>query len=312
MAGNGTIARGVSYGEENISSNLQSLTGWLENGSTNSSQRLSMQASIYNGLFNDNAIIPTLQPICTTGHCVWPTYTTLAVCASVADVTSSLTGTAGCAQGGPEECLPTLPGRAYLRNTKSPPSALLDVSSLTPSIMGLAPSVLASLRDNSIAFKDIQLPIANFFVIYQNKTTASNEITFAAAEGILEWCLQTYTSTVDQGLLFTDLVNSTTDFNITSDGLLMQDQNGQKYEVGSTYHNQVSQFAYSLFNGSVYQSSDNEHIFPAQSDSALAIYTSLQPASSHGISGLQALLGNVATSMTNKYVALRESQMIGC
>ena len=51
---------------------------------------LQMKGMIQNGVYSQNTIVQDLQPACSSANCTWSSYRSLAVCARSADVTKSL------------------------------------------------------------------------------------------------------------------------------------------------------------------------------------------------------------------------------
>ncbi|KAL2161406.1 hypothetical protein VTH06DRAFT_7967 [Thermothelomyces fergusii] len=212
-AGNGaaTIARSESYSHPRPYERLDLR------------EKQAIQSAIYQA---PNAEVPHLQPICSSGECRWQNFSSLAVCAAVADVSDRLdiTGRTSARDVGvplgdaDNEAVhkASLPNGLFLVGGSA--TCNLNISWPEPS----AGSDLGGTTDQggfmpsrtSLAFSDrdgrVASAIADFFLIYTNQTAASSvsqegeegneEAVFRAVEVLLHFCVNTYEVSTSRGV----------------------------------------------------------------------------------------------------------------
>ncbi|KAM7209381.1 Protein of unknown function (DUF3176) domain containing protein, partial [Naviculisporaceae sp. PSN 640] len=194
-------------------------------------------------------LLPPLPPHCSTPSCQFPLFSSLAICVDTIDLSSQLTiSNLSTASGRTPlatafdflEFMPdssttldsirnaTLPNGAYLVGSRD--TCNLNITSSSSLPRGRAsggdrrpvdtldalfplPTDTTTLGFNNQPDK-LSAAIANFFIIYTNQTTSSTpnsseETTFAAAEVLFHFCVNTYNVSVTQGVPTSEIVNST-------------------------------------------------------------------------------------------------------
>ncbi|KFY46556.1 hypothetical protein V494_00432 [Pseudogymnoascus sp. VKM F-4513 (FW-928)] len=129
----------------------------------------SMLAAIYSGLLNSDITLSDVTPNCQTGNCTWRLYSSLGVCASVANITSTVTVTCPDDTDSASVCRYSVPGGAYLNSQ-------------------------AGKMMNVTAMGDLS-SVAVFDVIAISPVTDQ----YVAYEASLKLCVQTLNSTVRDG-----------------------------------------------------------------------------------------------------------------
>ncbi|KAH8669548.1 hypothetical protein BGZ60DRAFT_407752 [Tricladium varicosporioides] len=188
---------------------------------------LPMKQAIQNGLYNAvNESITAITPMCSTGNCTWPLYSSLSVCASVNDVSSLLTktpvpGNVSAMIGGVTDFNVTLPNGAYLLAGQF----VLNITTL-PSINAQGFSVPLSNHTLSFANEPYieNTTMVNSFIIYRKSINTASE-TFGAMEILLRWCVNTYNSSTVAGTPTTN-ITSTSNSVLTANGTTLQLVNG--------------------------------------------------------------------------------------
>ncbi|KAL8727516.1 MAG: hypothetical protein Q9166_005987 [cf. Caloplaca sp. 2 TL-2023] len=294
---------------------------------------LPTKGAIQNGLFSQNSLIPDLTPICSTGNCTFPSYRSLAICARSADVTYALKPKSFTVEG--EE----YPGqgkvteqRWYLSQSnwiRSDSNGLLNMRSVAPPDASDSTGSDSTSSDqdqldaialnfsNSIAFKDSALPVADVFMIYANNRYASSPNPYSAIEFILEWCVQNFTTNVVNGTSTTQRQESFRDFSKppAARGELLtatpNDGDDRTYTVKAGTHYNLQTYFLNLIHGNVKKINLPEASNSASNDVSEALFQPLDvtgtkmngtdpvPGRGAGISGLQRILDNTATGMTN-------------
>lgn len=184
-------------------------------------EKQAIQLGIYQA---SDAEVPHLQPICSSGDCRWQNFSSLAVCAAVADVSDRLTVSdrtrpenlgvsLGDANSEPVRAA-RLPNGLFLVGGSA--SCNLNISWPHPLVSGESEEVTnegSFLPSNtSLAFSDtdgrVRSAIANFFLVYTNGTTRSSiswrqqeqeADVFRATEVLLHFCVNTYEASTSKG-----------------------------------------------------------------------------------------------------------------
>jgi len=299
---------------------------------------LPMKGAIQSGLFTQNAVVLDVQPTCSSGNCTWPSYRSLAICARSADVTSSLKtrnvtvpGTMP-GEGKHQQQEWYLSQQNYVLSNGDTLCNLSSVAKRHP-IVSTAGNQDSPFNDNqtpgipislnftdSIAFKDSTRPVADVFMIYTNtsESNGNHPSTYSATEFVLEWCVQNFTTTVANGVSSTqrhDLSQnfSAPDPNEASAFLTASPDDGDNrtYSIDSNTHYILQNYFRGLFQGTVNLSSSADALRSATNDASQALFQPFDifgekvngidrvPGRGVGISGLQKLLENIATGMTN-------------
>lgn len=283
-----------------------------------------MKAAIQNGLYAGNSTIEDLQPFCSSGNCTWPTYRSLAICTQLSDITSELktkNATVHRHEQQPrEEVLHYLANQTYIADDGR---VLVNISSAAQD-PPQGNNLFASGLDftNSIAFKNNSVPIADGFMIYSTSTDGDTQ-KFSAIEFQLEWCVRTYTTSVTNGRSVTQRHSKVSQFSKPAPSnatpyLTMDVDDSIKGMSGKAYVDGVAHYALqthfrNLFQGTANASSGGDHriLSSVSSDAVQALFEPLNifvdktvpqdtmPGQGTGQSGLQTVLENIATGMTN-------------
>ncbi|KAK3660689.1 hypothetical protein LTR56_000447 [Elasticomyces elasticus] len=279
-----------------------------------------MKGAILQGLFNANETIPDLSPAC-SGNCTFEPYASLAVCTSFADVSSSLitknfTNPNGTIYDYNYDYRYYIAEHQYLRED-SYELPFVNVSSAEPPDSDEHSSL--QFHD-SVAFRDVNAPIADVFMIYQNGTkgpmNAARHNTYAAVEFILEWCVQEYTTSVINGTAITQRKDAYRNFSSPGGSYYTYGKpngdDGLEYLISPQTRFSLQKYLQTLLSGHIVEPSGGYFYVSSDAIQALAEpYNVWQGGCtqdpcglSYGIhgtnqTGLELLMNNVATSMTN-------------
>jgi hypothetical protein len=288
-----------------------------------------MKRAIRAGLDNGKNRLLDLPAACHSGNCTFEVYSSLAVCTSFADVTDHLYPQDANGQGGYGTQL-HLTDDHYLTKNALFLQEILDVGSVAPASEVAATEGHSAVFLNfsqSIAFKNIESPLADIFVLTRNGSypippeegLGDVAYTYAAFEVALMWCVATYNTTVTNGTSNTNMVSNDKSFTYLngSNALVVEAPRGQ-YLHGSSvdgkHHAGLQWFFKRLFAGRISQ--DGYDQTTTTSDVAQTIYEPFSGLNSTlpkgNLSrtlraterdGLQRIFENVAVSMTN-YIRL--------
>ena len=298
-----------------------------------------MRGAIQSGLYSENKVVSDLQPTCSSGNCTWPNYHSLAICARSADVTSHLQSKSvtipGDYPGAPKQTALQwyLSQQNYLIDNVYTLSNVGSVAKKDPimssdqsydRVVGYETQSVKPIALNftdSIAFKDSALPVADVFMIYTNIATLSgnDKGNFSAIEFVLEWCVQGFDTAVANGLASTQRLDSFRNFSQpdpSQDSAILQAKpiNGQDqdYQIDPSIHYNLQVYFQGLFQGTAYQTNvDGLTLLSVTNDATQALYQPFNivgekvngvdeiPGRGVGPAGLQAILENTATGMTN-------------
>jgi hypothetical protein len=288
-----------------------------------------MKRAIRAGLDNGKNKVLDLPAACSSGNCTFETYSSLAVCTSFADVTDHLYPEDANGQGGYGTQL-HLTDDHFLTTNAIFLQEFLDIGSVAPASQIIETEGRPALFLNfnqSIAFKDIESPLADIFIITRN---GSNPLppeeglgdvayTYAAFEVALSWCVAAYSTTVANGTSSTRMISNDKNFTYVngSNALINEAPKGQYLQdssVDGKHHAGLQWFFKRLFAGRISQ--DGSDQTTTTSDVAQTIYepfSGISPTSPKGNlsrtlraterEGLQRIFDNVAMSMTN-YIRL--------
>jgi hypothetical protein len=168
---------------------------------------LSMKAATYSGLLSQYS--PTdPNVICPSGDCIWPDYSSLAVCSACQDVTSSLQ--VNCT----ESCEASLPGGAFLS----------DNSSVMSTEVNFTPVFYTNFSDQAHTLGGFQ-GIAAFGKL---SPTSASDIT--ATDCMLYMCVHGYHSTVYNGTYREDTPKAWPDIYNKTDDIRPETDSGEPYE----------------------------------------------------------------------------------
>lgn len=297
-----------------------------------------MKGAIQSSLFTQNSVVLDVQPTCSSGNCTWPSYRSLAICARSAEVTSSLkmrnvavNGDVP-GEGKYNEQKWYLSKQNYILSSGERLCNLSSVAKRDPimSTAGTVDPVLGGSQfaghpisldfTDSIAFKDSTRPVADVFMIYANKrqSTGDDLGTFSATEFVLEWCVQNFTTTVANGVSSTQRHESFQDFSkpdpnnpYTFLTAKPDDGDNRVYTINHETHYVLQNYFRGLFQGTVNLTISGDAHQSATNDATQALFQPFDisgektngkdqvPGRGVGISGLQDILDNIATGMTN-------------
>ena len=152
-----------------------------------------MKSAVYYGLFSESNPRGNLQFNCPTGNCTWPEFTTLAVCSSCVDLTPYMTRY--CAKGPPSngdlsKCGWEVPHGARLNSSA-------DVFSMTSQI----PSSLGDMPHTTL--------LKLIFMGTEAQDGPPLNYNPWAKQCTLNYCLQTFNTTVTNGVLHETLTSTT-------------------------------------------------------------------------------------------------------
>lgn len=288
-----------------------------------------MKRAIRAGLDNGKNRILDLPAACPSGNCTFETYSSLAVCMSFADITEHLYEKDANGQGGYGTQI-HLTDDHYLTKNALFLQEILDVGSVAPASEVTEtdgrPAVFLNFSQ-SIAFKDIESPLADIFILTRNGSTSlppeeglgNVAYTYAAFEVALSWCVAAYSTTVANGTSSTTMISNDKHFTYRneSSALVNEAPKGQYLQdssVDGKHHAGLQWFFKRLLAGRISQ--DGTDQTTTTSDVAQTIY---EPFSGLNATlpkgnlsrtlraterdGLQRIFDNVAVSMTN-YIRL--------
>ncbi|KXL48707.1 MAG: hypothetical protein FE78DRAFT_293237 [Acidomyces sp. 'richmondensis'] len=289
------------------------IVGDSPNAASSSSLSNGMKSAIQTGFYYGNQTVPILDPNCLGGNCTFDKYWSLAVCTSFADVTSHLVAKNTSTNESATVTFSLTPD-SYVVRAVGDDVYFMNISSATsasPSSLVTGTNPVQINFTETIAFKDVNAPIADVFVIVANGINGEH-LTYTAIEFVLEWCVQSYTTTVSNGSVQTLLDRSLRNF--TSPGgtyfvTLTLGSNFTQYDVDPATHYTLQQYFQGFFAGTVFQDGTD---FFASSNAAQTVYQPFDVFQSHseGFSlrngligtnqtGLEVTINNIATSMTN-------------
>lgn len=287
---------------------------------------LPMKGAIQTGLLAGLSVILDTSPACSSGNCTWPAYSSLAICASSADVTSSLqtknvsvpSDYPGAPKGTTVEWY--LTNQNYIINNAITLLNLNSVAKKNPIVDNLDNPISLDFSD-SIAFKNVSLPVADVFIIYTSSVedTLSNPANFSAVEFVLEWCVQDFTTNVTNGTASTQRFGSYTNFTTPnpqeSSAFLTARPNGggnPVYMIEAQTHYILQNYFRGLFQGEAnLTTNDASSTLSVTNDATQALFqpfdifgekvngVDLTAGRGGGLPSLQLILNNIATGMTN-------------
>ncbi|KAF2105545.1 hypothetical protein BDV96DRAFT_655491 [Lophiotrema nucula] len=263
-----------------------------------------MKGAIFNGVFaSANVTINDTLPICTTGNCTFPDYQSLALCASVADVTPRLQNSTG--KGESRWCLP---GGFCASNNLTTNSATYVVANISSAVTQADKNAAedavqsGSLNYTSLAFADHVTPVGDFYIIYTNMT----ENAWAAVEFVLDWCVPTFSTQVTNGTAVTSrrpdpFMNFDAEPGYTITGHV----GGEEVTVDPSTHYTLQRYLNLSLSGLAYVAEVDNYADSDQVEKLVTFFgiggqgTNVSATRADGLAALDAMLANTATSMTN-------------
>lgn len=319
--GSATLSTAVTWDDDS-----QDTNAFVGVSDTTPQPPLPMKGAIQTGLLAGLSVILDTSPACSSGNCTWPAYSSLAICASSADVTSSLqtknvsvpSDYPGAPKGTTVEWY--LTNQNYIINNAITLLNLNSVAKKNPIVDNLDNPISLDFSD-SIAFKNVSLPVADVFIIYTSSVedTLSNPANFSAVEFVLEWCVQDFTTNVTNGTASTQRFGSYTNFTTPnpqeSSAFLTARPNGggnPVYMIEAQTHYILQNYFRGLFQGEAnLTTNDASSTLSVTNDATQALFqpfdifgekvngVDLTAGRGGGLPSLQLILNNIATGMTN-------------
>ena len=272
-----------------------------------------MRSAVTNGLLSTDITLSDVRGFCSTGNCTFEDYSSLAVCSSIDDVTPSIVEhcregryvtNPGCTYSVPQlQQSPTWRQDNFTTDDGSP-TLWIGASQASPSGFPSGPMTLVDFY--VLYFPDISVFSLNF--------TGNLTASLVALKGSLDLCVKTYRTTITNGETSTYLVDSQTNLdwhNINQTlgtnsftAVSATDANGIEFWMDQNTRDTFNSYlAAATFFGDITASQDpntpNIDTVDGSSDAASAIGSTLYSGNLKGIEGLQSLLVNVETSMSN-------------
>ena len=266
--------------------------GWL------TTPTRSMQAAISAGWYSDSAPIEPTRHECSTSHCSWPRYSSLAVCGDVAIISSRLK-IEGCveeAEDGRNCSIAVLP--AVVSDHLSDPIVVDDfgtfaIRSLTPVRTSDHSTASFINPTQSVAFDEISAPMADLFVIFRDDLGIVQAI-----EASLHFCTQIYATTVTNGVATSkSLFNQTNGFMHNGDALTVTAPDNAEYTVGAAALSALTSY-FRLDGTFTTNPSTWDHNLLSQTPTSIATVLRGAPDTRGALNGMRSLIDGVAEAMT--------------
>ena len=232
-----------------------------------------IKAGIYKGLYSPNATLSDVQASCQSGNCTWPAYSSLAICASTADVSTSMKSS--CSASDTKHCNYSLPSGAILAGDNEFIS-ILSTDNETAT---------------SIAFQQTN-PLADFFTfLISNKTSEP-----LLLESALHLCVQNYDTRVVNGKTQTKELNEPwTDLNTTISYEVIVPDDPAHYLMGKLSFETIQAFLKHIFQGQ-YNITNNNPIYGSD---AIEVFVETLLVAPYDLAAMINFLTGFATCMTN-------------
>ena len=231
-----------------------------------------MKTSIYYGLYSPDVTLSDVSASCNSGNCTWPMYSSLAICASTADVTTSLR--TSCSTLDSTQCNYSLPSGGSLAGEN-------DFMSI---------STTDNIGFTSTAFANTN-PVIDFFTfLISNKTSQP-----LLLESTLHLCAQSYNTSIINGKTETKELASWTTLNTTQDYVVEVPHDLAKYMMGHYSFNTMNAFLGSILQGRYQINGD----IPTYGSDAIEILVDTLLVEPYDEAAMANFLNGLATSMTN-------------
>ncbi|KAK4553692.1 hypothetical protein LTR86_009190 [Recurvomyces mirabilis] len=296
-----------------------------------------MKGAILQGLYSSNSTILDIAPQCPSGNCTINEYSSLAVCTSVVDVTARLANRTASgitntyvsahqyinASAGIMNVTSAATGTPYDSGDGWGPAKGYQLQFNDSIAFTQTPSPLA----------DAFIMVANStHSILPANVSDPNELflqKYNAYEFMLEWCVQNYSTTVVNGISTTQRLGALRNFrapdgpeanlNLSTTSYALGVPETLVFNIDQVTHYSVQKYLQGLLDGWI--SGGDDQCWTATSDAVLCLYEPFQlgpntspdrgdtlydvfnqlstNGTSSGVAGLEAVLKNVATSMSN-------------
>ena len=231
-----------------------------------------MKASIYYGLYSPNVTLSDVPASCESDNCTCPVYSSLAICASTADVSTLMKSS--CSTLASEQCNYSLPSGGSLAGKD-------DFMSI---------SVTDDSAFTSLAFANTN-PVINFFTfLISNKTSQP-----LLLESALHLCVQSYNTSVINGKTMTKESDPWNSLNMTQDYVVEVPNDGAKYVMGDYSFNTMRNFLRDILQGR-YQINGR---LPTYGSDAIEVLVDQLLVEPYDEKAMMIFLNGLATSMTN-------------
>jgi len=237
-----------------------------------------MKSAIYSGLFNPYTSLSDYAPLCSSGNCTWPSYTSLAICAYVADVSQYIQKHTYSLSGFNETTFYTIPNGGLLAT---------GYQNLT-----LHPTDNAAY--STLAFQNSQFLFNFYTFLYSNQTG-----TPLLLESSFQLCAHTLNTTVTNGQTSTVEISRFTEVNRTGDPYysIFVPGDNTSYIMGDYSHSTLATFLATMFNGNYTVTPPNPTIKYDTDAVQMMVDTLLFPP--YDQNAMAVFLNGFATSMTN-------------
>lgn len=281
-----------------------------------------MKAAIQSGLYSAFSDVLDLPAVCSSGNCTWPSYRSLAICARSANVTTQLKNREVPVGGGTATRWYTS-DHNYIMDRGEQLFNVSSVGKIVSVPLGQGDPFSTGNEGNedaldfgaSVAFSNVSSPLANGILIY----TISRETPsiFVATEFVLQWCIQNYTTSVTNGTSSTERHGSFLDLPkpATRNTYLQvkpNDGDNREYSIDPGTHWTLQNYFRGLLSGTANLTVGNVGGTPSISnDATQALFqpfnifgervngSDASPGRGEGQVGVDKILNNVATGMTN-------------
>lgn len=256
-----------------------------------------MKAAILRGLYAGTTTIDHIRPTCPGGNCTYPDYRSLAICTRSEDVSSDLEHKKPYPYYSeyPNVWQWSVTDSNYLINNGENVFNLSSAAKENP-IKSHGYGTLDFSQ--SIAFKDSSHPVADVFMIYAATKDKSEKI--GAWEFLLEWCVQSYSTTVTNGTATTE----------RHEAVSLKDGDYPDFMVGPGTLELYQNYFRDLFQGEAKRDGYSTRLY-VSNDATQVLFqpvnifgktengTNVTPNQGDGMDQLQKILDNIAVAMTN-------------
>ena len=232
------------------------------------------KAGVYNGLYNNQTSLSENQPSCPSGKCSWPLYSTLAVCAYVADVSQYIQTHTYSSSGFGETEIYMLPSGAILGT-------------------GYERMTLRSTADgfDSLLFQNTTSLIDFYTFFHSNKTGNPTLL-----ESSLQVCAQTLNTSVTNGETQTLELSRVTALDKSGDLQITVPGDNNTYTMGQYSFNSLASFLATVINGSYIVDADETITYETDAIEVLVNTLLVEP---YDQEAMVIFLNGLTISMTN-------------
>ena len=279
-----------------------------------------MKAAIFKGLYAGTTTIDHIRPTCPGRNCTYPAYRSLAICTRSADVSSHLERKKAYADDSPEITPDNfnvlqwyLTDSNFLIDNGTNLFNLSSAAKENPTKYDEYGTPMALDFSQSISFKDSSAPVADVFMIYAASRDKNDEI--RALEFLLEWCVQSYSTTVTNGTATTERHEAVSNFSVPGGGggipqMSLKDGDHRDFTLEAGTLELYQNYFRDIFQGKagsagnpvqLYVSNDATQVLfqPVNIFGTTENGTSVTPNQGGGMDQLQKILDNIAVAMTN-------------